>query len=253
VTRRFEGATVGHAIAAVMLGFGALAYPWLGQAAIERFGVGATASALLVATLAGVALRSVVERRALRSIGQSAGALVLLGLAATSGDRTWLQLFPALVNAYLAVIFALSVATGRSIVERGARVVEPYLPAFTLGYCRKVTLLWVAFFGANALGIGLLALGPPERWKAYTVFGYPALIAGLSLVEFFVRKIWFRNYHRGPVDRLLATFFPAEASPRGRRSQRFIAALHAAGYGPDGPRRGQPLDGELLREALRRS
>jgi uncharacterized membrane protein len=247
----FARPTVGQVIAAVLLVSGAVAYPWVGHAAIERFGVAGTASVLLVATVAGLAARVMRERRALQRVGQSSGALLLLGLAAASGDRTWLQLFPALVNAYLAVIFIRSVVTGRSIVERGARLVEPYLPAFTLGYCRRVTLLWAGFFAANTAGIGVLAVGPSDRWRAYTLFGYPTLIAVLSLAEFLVRKIWFRNYHRGPIDRVLAVLFPADASERGRRSQRFIEALHAAGYGPDGPRRGEPLDASRLPEAFR--
>jgi uncharacterized membrane protein len=238
----FERPTPGQGIAAVLLGLAAFAYPLVGDAAIERFGTARTAAALLATASLGMAVRFAAERRALRILGQNAGALVLLGLAAGSGDRTYLLLFPALINIYLAVIFAASVTTEKSIVERGARIVQPYLPPFTLAYCRKLTLCWSVFFAANSVWIARLCFDAPEQWRSYTAVVYPAQVVLLSLVEFFVRKLWFRNYTEKPLDRLLASLFPPEANERGRRSQRFIATLHAAGYGRGGARRGQPLD-----------
>ena len=101
----FERPTPGQGIAALLLALGAFAYPFVGHWAIERFGVTPTALALLASAGIGMVLRIAAERRAVRTLLQNAGALLLLGLAAASGERTWLQLFPALVNVYLAVIF----------------------------------------------------------------------------------------------------------------------------------------------------
>ncbi|MEE2665327.1 MAG: hypothetical protein VX681_14520 [Myxococcota bacterium] len=246
----FERPTPGTAIAALLLALGALAYPLLGDQAIERLGVRVTAGTLLAAVLIAMVVRLAVERRPLRLLAQNAGALVLLGLATGSADRTYLYLFPALVNLYLAAIFAGSVASRASIVERGARLVQPYLPSFTLAYCRRLTLLWAAFFAANCVWIGVLAFGPTEPWRRYTVVVYPGLIAMLCAIEFLVRKSWFRYYGDGPLDRTLAGLFPPEVNERGRRSQRYISALRAAGYGPGGARRGEPLDASLVPDVL---
>ena len=52
----------------------------------------------------------------------------------------------------------------------------------------------------------------------YVLLG--ALLAG----EFLFRKWWFRYYGAGPVDRVFARLFPAEATPNGRRSLAYVAA-----------------------------
>ena len=45
------------------------------------------------------------------------------------------------------------------------------------------------------------------------------------------RKIWFRNYGTGPLDRLFQRFFPCEATERGRRSKAFMKQMHETLYG----------------------
>jgi hypothetical protein len=62
--------------------------------------------------------------------------------------------------------------------------------------------------------------------------------------------VWFRNFGDGPFDRVLAVCFPPEANERGRRSQHYMATLRAAGYGPGGVRRGQPLDPAVVPEVF---
>jgi len=244
----FARPTPGQGIALLLLSLAAFGYPLLGAWAIEQFGTPATSAVLLAVAVAGWGLRSAVEGRPGWLLLQNAGALVLLGLAAATGDRTYLLLFPALINLYLAVIFAGSLATEQSIVERGARILQPYLPPFTVAYCRKLTLFWAAFFVANTGWIGALALGPAEAWRNYTVVAYPLSIGAISAVEFVVRKVWFRYYTEAPFDRLLAAIWPAEANERGRRSQHYVATLRAAGYGPGGEHSGEPLDPAVIAE-----
>lgn len=246
----FERPTPGQAMATGLLVLGAFVYPVLGEQVIASWGVAATASVLLGLALLSMLGRYAIDRRPLRLFGQNAGALVLLALAATSGERTFLLLFPALVNLYLCAIFAGSLATDRSIVERGARMLQPYLPPFTLAYCRNLTAFWAVFFVLNAIAISVVAIEAPELWRSYTVFVYAALVAGISAVEFLVRKVWFRNFGDGPFDRVLAVCFPPEANERGRRSQHYMATLRAAGYGPGGVRRGQPLDPAVVPEVF---
>lgn len=230
----------GQAITALVLALAAFAYPALGEWLIARFGVRAVAAGLLAFAALHFGARLVLERRALRLALQSAGAFALLALAAATGERFYLQLFPVLVNATLAVLFAATLATESSMIERGARAMQPYLPAFTRPYCRAVTAMWVAFFAASAIGIAVVVARAPELWRAASTTYYFAAVAAISLVEFGFRKLWFRNYARGPLDRALASLFPAEATARGRRSLAYVRRMHELGFGPGGPREGEP-------------
>jgi hypothetical protein len=47
----------------------------------------------------------------------------------------------------------------------------------------------------------------------------------LQAAEFFVRKLWFRNYTSRPLDRLLSRLFPAENTAPGRRSLAYIQEM----------------------------
>lgn len=230
----------GQALTALVLALAAFGYPALSEWLLDRFGTRAVATAMLGVGAASFAARLALERRPLALAGQFAGAFALLALAAVSDDRAWLRLFPALVNAYLAVLFAATLATESSMIERGARAMQPYLPKFTRPYCRAVTALWVGFFAASAVAIAFAAVRAPEHWRAVATTGYFAAVAALSAVEFAVRKARFRNYAGGPLDRAFAALFPAEATERGRRSLAYVRRMHELGYGPGGPREGEP-------------
>ena len=55
------------------------------------------------------------------------------------------------------------------------------------------------------------------------VAGARARGGDVTVVEFFVRKTYFRNYwYRGPFERFWSRLFPAEATPMGRRSAEYI-------------------------------
>jgi uncharacterized membrane protein len=116
-----------------------------------------------------------------------------------------------------------------------ATVIQPYLPPFTHDYCMRVTALWTLFFAVNAVVIAALAVVSPEHgWPLYTSRIYFALVAGITTVEFVVRKLWFRHYgRRSPVDRLLATLFPAENTARGRRSIAYLDEMRRLGLKTD--------------------
>ncbi|MCZ6465074.1 MAG: hypothetical protein O7A09_12130 [Proteobacteria bacterium] len=202
-----------------------LGYPFLASATTERFGV--RVSAVALAAFAGLTLFGV--RRASRlsdGAGRaSRGALVALPiLAALFDERTFLLLVPAGVYTLLALVFLDSLQQEVSLLERGVRWLHPWAPDFIRSYLRKLTLFWVGFFALNALGIaGLAVAAPVSTWEAYTRYGVYALMGLISLVEFVVRKAWFRYYfHNGPIDRTFAQFFPAEATEAGRRSSAYI-------------------------------
>jgi hypothetical protein len=65
----------------------------------------------------------------------------------------------------------------------------------------------------------------PGRWRAFTARDVWLAMAAVSVVEFFVRKTWFRYYYwNGPFERVWSRLFPAERTAAGRRSLAYIDA-----------------------------
>ncbi len=143
----------------------------------------------------------------------------LIGLSIALGDRRLLLFLPMLAGLYVLAAFAWSLRSGPPMIERFARAIEHDLPPFTLGYCRKVTVLWCVFLALHALAVGALALfAPLAWWTLYTGLVFYLLLGALLVGETLVRKLWFRGYGRGLADQVLARLFPAERTANGRRS-----------------------------------
>lgn len=210
----------------VLLTVGVVAYPYLLSGALPRFGVSRVAIALLCGVVISFAVRGRSWLGPLRrSAAPSLGFPILLAAAAFSGNVLYLQLVPSVVYLTLASWFYASLRSGDSIVERAARLLVPEAPDFIRPYCRKVTALWVTFFAASAIAIACLAVaGAQAEWAFFTGKLVYALMIAASLVEFLVRKTWFRYYfHGGWFDRLWGYWFPAENTPEGRRSMQHIS------------------------------
>lgn len=210
-------------------------YPLLAEAALARAEPRGFAFGMLVLTCLGLSLRRVVEGRSWASLlTQAAPGLALLGTAALRNEAVALLLVPALVNAYAAFGFGWTLRGERSLVEIVASRMQPHLPDFVRPYCRRVTLLWTLFFAANALGIAALAaFSPEDGWPRYTARLYPVVVTALSLVEFLVRKLHFRNYSGGPLDRAFAALFPAENTAQGRRTAAYLDRMRELGIKTD--------------------
>ena len=147
---------------------------------------------------------------------------VLVALAVALDDWSFLALVPAAVYLTLAGVLDDSL-TVVPLIERAARLMHSLVPDFAGPYCRTMTIAWSGFFAANALFIaGLVLAGQAELWTRYTSWIVYALMTGLVLAELLFRKVWFRNYGRGPLDRGLAALLPAERTWRGRRSLAYI-------------------------------
>ncbi len=206
------------------IGIGLLAYPYLLESLITRFGVRASCGALLLVSAVSKGLGA--RARSAAGVGAWPGLAIaaMLGVGAISGRPGALLLVPAVVYLVLADVFRHSLAREDSIIERAARWAVPEAPDFIRSYCRGVTWLWVAFFAASAAVIAGLALaGSAGAWRATTGWGIYAVMLLVSGLEFFVRKTWFRYYfHGGPFDRLWSSWFPAENTEQGRRSAEYI-------------------------------
>lgn len=220
--------TIGAArLALLPLGLAAVVcYPLIAEAAITRFGVRTSAVALLaIACTSALAARARLDLRS-ELYAQLIGLGLLFG-AVWTRDREYLLLLPAAI--YLLLFDACrSSLAGSSLIEQGARLLDPLMPDFVRPYCRNVTALWAGFFLANAAVIGALAvLAPIEIWRAYTTWVVYVFATTLISAEFVFRKLWFRHYGRSPLDRVLARLVPAENTERGRRSQAHIAGMRA--------------------------
>jgi len=210
-------------------------YPTLVGEALQRWEPRSIAWAALVFMGATTAVRALFSRPSLKGfvIQYGAGIALLLAVMA-SNDRLGLLLVPALVNLYLALGTGWTLTTDQSLVERVASFIQPHIPDFTRSYCRKVTRLWVLFFAANVVGMAALAFsGAEEPWRVYTSRVYFLVIAGFTALEFLVRKIFFRNYGSGVVDRVFASLFPAQNTEQGRRSEAYLQKMRDLGLKTD--------------------
>jgi uncharacterized membrane protein len=200
-------------------------YPLLLGRGTERFGERGVAVLLLGFVGAAGLVRRHGVQSALRHGAAPAGAIpILLVATAVSGDSVFLRLVPAAVFASLADMCRISVRDGVSIIERAVQYMVPEAPEFIRDYCRNLTWLWCGFFVGCALASGFLAIGNDvDRWSQFTGSRIYVAMAGVSVIEFFVRKTWFRYYfHEGPFDRFWSRMFPAENTPRGRLSIAYI-------------------------------
>lgn len=168
----------------VLVATATLAYPLA-----IYFGLGhAEPKWMALALVALAAARAWTTRQPLW-LAAGAGA-ALLGLASWLGNA-WLplKLYPALVNAVLLAVFALSLLRPPSIVERLARLTEPDLPPAGVAYTRGVTQVWCAFFVVNgALALATAWWASAELWALYNGLIAYGLMGALFSIEWLVRQ-----------------------------------------------------------------
>jgi uncharacterized membrane protein len=208
-------------------------YPIAVERALGLWGTRGVGACVLALGLASFGLRL---RQPVPGFDSWLGGLVLAlpALAALTADARFLKLVPAGIEGLLCVIFLRSLRGGGSLLRDAARVLEPHAPDFIGPYCRKATAAFAALFAVQALAalfavqalaLAALALAPPERGWAMAsslMVWVPTLIG--TTFEFMVRKVWFRHYGDGPIDRVLRTLLPSENTAQGRRSMSYVRA-----------------------------
>lgn len=158
--------------------------------------------------------------RALLGAGYAVGIHALLrGDAAGAGvaGRAAL-LVPAGVCVGLLAAFAATLRPGREpMIARVAQAMEREpIPARLQPWLRQVTKAWCVFFAANTAISLLLALFAPLAW--WTLWnGALAYVAvgGLLLGEYLLRKIRYRWYRDGFLDRVWRRILPPRSSDVG--------------------------------------
>jgi len=215
----------GGLVAWILLG------PWVQAPLLDALGVRGVAGISLAWAVAGLAAGRPARVPPELDLGRApfAGVALLTASSLATGSRLGLALLPAWIYAALALLFWRSLARHPGgAIGRMARLVERHAPDFIDPYCRRVTAIWAGIFAASALAVGAAALlADAETWSFTAGALVYGAMAAFSAAEYLVRKLWFRNYKRGPLDRILARLFPAEATPQGRRSLAYIRETRA--------------------------
>ncbi|HKA15516.1 MAG TPA: hypothetical protein VKH41_10905 [Myxococcota bacterium] len=212
------------------VGVGALLatlYPPAAERALAVYGVRGVAVVLLAMGLASlIAWQFFGTARV--PIFLRAALLVLPGAAAVTGDALFLRLVPAAIQALIAALFVVSLRGGGSLFYDAARSLHPYAPDFIAPYCRKSTIVFAGIFALLAVVAGGLAFHPPASgWGSASGLWIWTPVIAASLVDWAVRKWWFRYFGPGPLDQLLKRLLPPENTAAGRRSLEYIRRMRA--------------------------
>jgi uncharacterized membrane protein len=160
-------------------------------------------------------------RLALRAVAGVAYAFLIHALlGGGEGPRSAIAyaplLLPALVSLTLLIAFGSTLRPGAEpMIARVARAMErDPIPPPILVWLRHVTIAWCVFFALNAAISASLAvfarLGWWTLWNG--VLAYAAM-AALLLGEYVIRKIRFRWYRDGMLDRFWRRRFPPFDNP----------------------------------------
>ncbi len=110
-------------------------------------------------------------------------------LSALFSARHWLFYYPLAVSLALLCLFGWSLTRPMSLVERLARLQDPALPPAAIGYTRRVTQVWCAFFVINgALAAFTIWHGDLALWSLYNGLISYVLMGGLMGAEYLVRR-----------------------------------------------------------------
>ena len=124
-----------------------------------------------------------------------AGGLVLLAAATALGNsELLLRLYPAAVNGGLLLLFGASLRQPPSFVERLARLADPALPDAAVGYTRRVTQLWCAFFATNgAIAVYTALYASRDDWALYNGGVAYLLMGALFAGEWLYRRAFIKR------------------------------------------------------------
>ncbi len=125
------------------------------------------------------------------------GGIVLLAIAAATGDETAMLMYPTVINASLMALFAITLWRPPSLAERLARMRGMEVSPDGVTYTRWVTALWVLFFFLNGTIAAALAIWADIAvWAFYTgVLGY--VLAGALMAA----ELVFRRFYKARIAR----------------------------------------------------
>lgn len=131
--------------------------------------------------------------------------LVLVVLGIVTDDARFVLALPVLISVVLLFTFGETLRPGQvPMIERFARMQEKDLSPEKQAHCRRWTGIWCGFFVVNGAVAALLGIfATPFVWATYTGGIAYALMGAMFAVELVSRRRRFRDFGRGPIDRLL--------------------------------------------------
>lgn len=172
---------------------------------------------LLVLTLAAYPFLIYYGKEQVGGLWISVGLLLLWGIKSLLSRQRWQQIvtvallacvvlfnltdrpgflyfYPVVINLVLLAVFAGSLFSRMTVVERIARSREPNLPPSGVRYTRNVTKVWIVFFIFNGSIIYALGhAGYTQAWSLYTGFISYLLMGLLFAAEWAVRRRYKRK------------------------------------------------------------
>ena len=119
----------------------------------------------------------------------TATVIVVLGYSLITDSSQGIRFYPVVTSMMFLGIFALSLWSKQSIIERIARIREPDLPASAISYTRKVTICWCGFFLINGgIAFYTAVYSDIATWTLYNGLISYCIMAVLAGVEWLVRK-----------------------------------------------------------------
>lgn len=162
-----------------------IAYPFMVYWGLQHY----TAASLLPLLLLLLVLRWFVGNRPGERLVLVAILLVIVAVGFTWGHQLGLKFYPALVNFGFLLLFAGSLLSPPSFVERLARVRHPDLSPQGVTYTTRVTWMWSIFFVFNGSLAAITALWASDAvWALYNGFIAYLLIALLAGGEWLLRR-----------------------------------------------------------------
>jgi uncharacterized membrane protein len=107
------------------------------------------------------------------------------------------KVLPVLIQLMMMYFFGRTLLKGKgpSLIESFVRLEFPEFPDYVGPYCRKLTILWTAFFAMNAVICSALAMwGSNYWWTLYNGVLIYAMIGILSICEYIYRHFRFPEF-----------------------------------------------------------
>lgn len=147
------------------------------------------AKVLLPALLILLSMRWLVEGKKTERKIIIATVLGIVSVGLIWGNALGLKFYPVMMNLGFLVVFASSLISPPTVVERLARIKEPDLPEHAIAYTKKVTIAWSIFFFVNGSIAAFTALYSTEKiWMLYNGFVAYILIGMLAAGEWLIRQ-----------------------------------------------------------------
>ncbi|MGV6989165.1 hypothetical protein ACWA5Z_09810 [Testudinibacter sp. P80/BLE/0925] len=104
------------------------------------------------------------------------------------GNENLMYWYPVLINGTMLFVFAMSLFSAQSMVERFARLQYPDLPSEGVRYTRTVTKIWLGFFVFNCTVTIALIYINKHYWAIYTGLISYFFMGCLFFIEWCYRK-----------------------------------------------------------------